>query len=107
MGGRQIQVVQNGENGAPFTGNRTELDGATLDFLGRVREACDLPLAVGFGLSTPDQVAAVTRHADLAVVGSAFVQRIHDTYQRAGHFTGAAAEEAIVYLHELSTGLHR
>ncbi len=89
------------------TGNRTELDGSTLEFLGRVREACDLPLAVGFGLSTPTQVAAVTRHADLAIVGSAFVQRIHETWQRAGHFTGAAAEEAIVYLNELSTGLQR
>jgi len=90
------------------TGSRTELDAATLDFLATVRAAAgDLPLAVGFGLSTANQVAAVTQHADLAIVGSAFVQRIRRTFDRAGHFTGAAAEEAIAYLHELSTGLRR
>jgi tryptophan synthase alpha chain len=32
-----------------------------------------LPLALGFGISRPEQVAAVCRHADAAVVGSAIV----------------------------------
>jgi tryptophan synthase alpha chain len=89
------------------TGGKTELDDSTLEFLDRVREMCALPLAVGFGLSTADQVAAVTRHADLAIVGSAFVQRIHETYLQAGRFSGAAAEEAIAYLRELARGLER
>lgn len=38
-----------------------------------IRDATDLPIACGFGISTPGQVAAVVRHADAAIVGSALV----------------------------------
>jgi len=38
-----------------------------------LRRHTDLPVAVGFGLSTPAQVAAAARVADAAVVGSAIV----------------------------------
>jgi tryptophan synthase alpha chain len=44
----------------------------------RVREASTLPLAIGFGISHPDHVAAVGRYADAAVVGSGLVQVIAD-----------------------------
>jgi tryptophan synthase alpha chain len=39
----------------------------------RVRQASGLPVAVGFGIRTPEQAAAVARVADAAVVGSALV----------------------------------
>ena len=39
----------------------------------RVRRASGLPVAVGFGIRTPEQAAAVARIADAAVVGSALV----------------------------------
>lgn len=45
----------------------------------RVRElraVTDLPLAVGFGISKPEHVAAVVEHADAAIVGSALVRRM-------------------------------
>lgn len=42
----------------------------------RVRKASGLPVAVGFGVKTPEQAAAVARIADAAVVGSALVDRI-------------------------------
>lgn len=42
----------------------------------RVRAATDLPVAVGFGIRTPDQAAAVARVADGVVVGSALVGEI-------------------------------
>ena len=38
--------------------------------------ADDLPVGVGFGIRTPEQAAAVARHADAAVVGSAIVDRV-------------------------------
>ena len=44
----------------------------------RLRRQTDLPVAVGFGISTPDQVAAIGRVADAAVVGSAIVNRVVD-----------------------------
>ncbi len=44
----------------------------------RVRRYTDLPIGVGFGISTKDQVADVWRYADAAVVGSAIVAKIAD-----------------------------
>jgi len=41
-----------------------------------IREHTDLPLAVGFGISTAEHVSAVTAHADAAIVGSAVVRRM-------------------------------
>jgi tryptophan synthase alpha chain len=44
----------------------------------RLRGVTDLPVAVGFGISTPVQVAEVWRYADAAVVGSALVSEIEN-----------------------------
>lgn len=43
-----------------------------------LREMTDLPIACGFGISTAEQVAAVVKHADAAIVGSALVRRMND-----------------------------
>jgi tryptophan synthase alpha subunit len=45
-------------------------------FLARVRCATDVPVAVGYGISTPDQVRRVTPFADGVVVGSALVEAV-------------------------------
>ena len=42
----------------------------------RLKAATDLPVAVGFGIKTPEQAAAIARHADAVVVGSAIVSLI-------------------------------
>jgi len=47
----------------------------------RLRAASGLPVAVGFGIRTPDQAAAVARVADAAVVGSALVDEIESAAQ--------------------------
>jgi len=47
----------------------------------KVAEATRLPVAVGFGISSPAMAAAATRHADAAVVGSACV-KIVERYGR-------------------------
>ncbi len=60
------------------TGARDELPEDLGAFLGRVRRATDLPLAVGFGISARRHVEAVGRVADGAVIGSAFVRTIAD-----------------------------
>jgi len=44
--------------------------------LARIKKATDLPVAVGFGVRTPDQAAAIGALADGVVVGSAIVGRI-------------------------------
>ncbi len=42
----------------------------------RLRRHTDLPIAVGFGIKTPEQAAEIGQHADAVVVGSAIVERV-------------------------------
>ena len=51
--------------------------------LARVKEATSLPVAVGFGIKTPEQAAAIARLADGVVVGSALVNRIAESPENA------------------------
>ena len=61
---------------AGVTGARKELSAEAERLVKRIRAVTDLPVAVGFGISTPEQVADVSRYADAVVVGSAIVARI-------------------------------
>jgi tryptophan synthase alpha chain len=58
------------------TGARQSVASGAEALVGRIRAETTLPIAVGFGLSTPDHVAEVGRWADAAVVGSALVSVI-------------------------------
>lgn len=58
------------------TGTRQQLAGDARDLVARLRKHTKLPVAVGFGISTPEQFAAVGEFADAGVVGSAIVQVI-------------------------------
>ena len=58
------------------TGRKTQLSATIGDQVRRIREFTSLPIAVGFGISTPDQVKTVAAKADAVVVGSALVRRI-------------------------------
>jgi tryptophan synthase alpha chain len=61
---------------AGITGTRSADSGDVATAVTRLRRFTRLPVAVGFGIRTPDQAAAVARAADAAVVGSALVQRL-------------------------------
>ena len=58
------------------TGMRDRLASDVPVLLERVRAASSLPIAVGFGISSPEHVAEACRAADAAVVGSALVDTI-------------------------------
>lgn len=58
------------------TGARCALPSELPKLLGRVRAHTSLPLAAGFGISTPAQVTALKGHADAIVVGSAIVAEL-------------------------------
>src|SRR6185436_3161414 len=58
------------------TGARDRVAADAESLVGRIRKHTELPLALGFGISTPQQVAQVGRWADAAVVGSALVNVI-------------------------------
>ena len=58
------------------TGARSQVGTDLENFITRVRKHTDLPLVVGFGISTPEHVARVARVAQGAVVGSALMDLI-------------------------------
>jgi tryptophan synthase alpha chain len=58
------------------TGARKTLHDDLAPFINRVRIRTDIPLAVGFGISTPEQAAAVGERADGVIVGSALINAV-------------------------------
>ena len=74
------------------TGERSELPPHLPALVERVRAAAGsgLPVAVGFGVSTPEQALAVARIADGVIVGSAIVKRQTDPHEL-GEFVSALA----------------
>ena len=61
---------------AGVTGARKEMAAGLEEAVSKIRRISDIPVCVGFGISTPEQVAEVGRFADGAVVGSALVDLI-------------------------------
>ncbi len=58
------------------TGTRSTVDRQTQQFLRKMKQLTNIPLAVGFGISDPSHVKDLIGFADIAVVGSAVIQQI-------------------------------
>ena len=77
---------------AGVTGTRDEMTGDAEALVKRVRSVSDLPVAVGFGISTAEQIRQVWHFAEAAVTGSAIVREIEklagsaDLVDRIGEF---------------------
>ncbi|WP_305095746.1 tryptophan synthase subunit alpha [Croceibacterium aestuarii] len=98
---KRLPTVLEGSSGflyyvavAGITGMQQAAIGSIEDNVARIKRSTDLPIAVGFGVRTPEQAAEIARVADGVVVGSAFVDII------AEH--GANAPE---HLHKLTASL--
>jgi len=61
---------------AGVTGTRDDVSVEAERLVARLRKVTDLPVTVGFGISTAQQIAEVCHYADAAVVGSAIVSEI-------------------------------
>jgi tryptophan synthase alpha chain len=73
------------------TGTRQELATDARRLVKRLRRYTKLPIAVGFGISTAEQVKEVAQFADAAVVGSAIVQAVENAASQ-GNAAQAVAE---------------
>jgi tryptophan synthase alpha chain len=78
------------------TGARKSLRADLPEFVARIRRHTDLPLAVGFGVSTAEQAEEVAGYADGVIIGSALVEMV----ARSGSL-GAALAEIGLYLYEV------
>lgn len=78
---------------AGITGTRSAGEAEVTAAVQRLKRATDLPVAVGFGVRTPEQAAAIARVADGVVVGSAIVEVVgqHD----GGSSLGAQVETLV------------
>lgn len=86
------------------TGTKAILIDDVAAAISRIRSKTRLPCAVGFGIRTPDQAAAIARIADAAVVGSALVQCIAGAIGTDKR--GGAARESLQLCRSLAEAVH-
>lgn len=68
----------------------------------RIRKQTDLPIAVGFGIRTPDQAAEVAGVADAAVVGTAIVEQVAAALDADGAPAGDVVGNTLGYVSQLA-----
>ncbi|MBL8661087.1 MAG: tryptophan synthase subunit alpha [Rhodospirillales bacterium] len=84
------------------TGTASPAIGDVGDAVSRLRHHTKLPIAVGFGIRSPDQAAAVASLADACVVGSALVSRIADHLDDQGQPRPGLTRSVLAFVGELS-----
>ncbi len=88
-----------------ITGAASAADADVETAVNRLRRYTDLPIAVGFGIKTPDQAAAVAKVADAAVVGSAIVSRIAENLDESGTALPQLADSVLELVSGLADGV--
>lgn len=71
----------------------------------RIQKQTDLPVAVGFGIRTPDQAADVAQVADAAVVGTAIVEQVAASLGPDGAPSGNVVENTLGYVSKLAASV--
>lgn len=87
------------------TGTASATQEAIAAAVARLRRHTDLPVAVGFGIRTPEQAGAVAKVADAAVVGSALVQTLADGLDGDGRAKPGAVETVLSLVRDLASGV--
>jgi tryptophan synthase alpha chain len=78
-----------------ITGTRTASAEDLARDIPRIRRATALPIAVGFGVRTPDQAAIVARHADGAVIASALIDHMAKGLDQTGNASPALIDAVL------------
>lgn len=87
-----------------ITGTKEIEDAPVRAAVERLKRHTDLPIAVGFGIKTPEQVAAICQNAEAAVVGSAIVRKIEEGLDADGKATPGLAKTVLDYVATLAAG---
>jgi tryptophan synthase alpha chain len=90
---------------AGITGTRSASEVDLQGAVERLRRHTDLPLAIGFGIKTAAQAAAVAAIADAAVVGSAIVSRIAENLDSEDHARPGMVDAVLQLVSDLATGV--
>ena len=88
-----------------ITGTASVPEQATRAAVAYLKSHTDLPVAVGFGIKTPEMAATISRNADAAVVGSAIVDRVLDGLDENGVPVPGTAQNVLDFVRELADGV--
>ncbi len=88
-----------------ITGSAAPDTRAVHDQVAAIKRSTALPVAVGFGIRTPDQARAIAAGADGVVVGTALVEAIRNSLNDKGESTGKTATAVLDLVKSLSRGL--
>jgi len=110
----RLPHVLNGSSGFVYYVSITGITGttsATAEHLEaaipRLRRATNLPIAIGFGVRTPEQAATAARVADAAVVASALIDTLSGNLHADGRALPGAAEKVLDQVRALAAAVRR
>jgi len=87
-----------------ITGTKSASREAVAEAVARLKRHSSVPVAVGFGIRTAEQVAQTVASADAAVVGSALVERVRTQLDEEGHAKPGLVEGVLELVRELARG---
>ena len=91
---------------AGITGSKTPEITSIKNKVAIIRKFTKLPIAVGFGIRTPEQAVNIAKTADAVVVGSAIIDKINEAYKKDKNNNQLIAEYAANLVKSLSTALN-
>jgi tryptophan synthase alpha chain len=90
---------------AGITGAASADAQAVRDAVRRLRAATNLPIAVGFGIKTPEHAAVTAEAADAAVVGTSIVVRLADNLDPSGRPRPGLVDDVVSFVRTLAEGV--
>ena len=90
-----------------ITGTKSASAAEIARAVGRLKRFTTLPVAVGFGIRTAENVGTVTQSAEAAVVGSALVERVKANLDGSGRAKPGLAEDLLGFVATLAKGVAR
>ena len=109
---KRLPVVLNNTSGFVYyvsimgiTGTASVPTEQVREAVSRLRRHTDLPIAVGFGIRTPDQAATISGVADAAVVGSAIVDAVKAELGENGKAKPGLAAKVLALVESLASGV--
>jgi tryptophan synthase alpha chain len=90
---------------AGITGTKSAVQGSVEDAITRFRASTDLPIAVGFGITTAEDAARTAKIADAVVVGSAITRRSEAALDGAGKATPNLVPDVLAFVRDLSAAV--
>jgi len=88
-----------------ITGTRSATADEIAQNVARIRKQTDLPVAVGFGIRTPEQAAEVATVSDAAVVGSAIVEHVAAGLDGNGKPSAGLVSDTLAFVSDLSAAV--